>query len=283
VAQWDYQLGGSYTPPTGTKILIRDRTASPDLSVGYNGCYINGFQTQVFFPIATATDFKYRGITMTASSMDCRPRYFSYCNGNRFQIQGYYNDCYINRFQIQGYYNDCYINRFQTQVLYTGCYINRFQTQVLYTGCYINRFQTQVLQWLLHQRISDPGIFLCCNGNDFKLRGITMTASSMDCRPRYFFPIATATDFKYRGITTAATSTDFRPRYYTLVSTSTDFRPWYYNACYINGIQTMVLQRLLHQWNSDPGITAAAMTTDLRLKYYKTAATTTDLMLKYIL
>jgi hypothetical protein len=43
--KFDYQLGGAYTPPSGTVTVVRDRTASiaPGL---YNICYINGFQTQ---------------------------------------------------------------------------------------------------------------------------------------------------------------------------------------------------------------------------------------------
>ncbi|KAF5317120.1 hypothetical protein D9611_003505 [Ephemerocybe angulata] len=43
--KFDYQLGGAYTPPTGTQILTRDRTASPVTGL-YNICYINAFQTQ---------------------------------------------------------------------------------------------------------------------------------------------------------------------------------------------------------------------------------------------
>ncbi|KAF6742933.1 glycoside hydrolase family 114 protein [Ephemerocybe angulata] len=43
--QFDYQLGGEYTPPPGTQIVVRDRTASPAPNV-YNICYINAFQTQ---------------------------------------------------------------------------------------------------------------------------------------------------------------------------------------------------------------------------------------------
>ncbi|KAF6741317.1 glycoside hydrolase family 114 protein [Ephemerocybe angulata] len=43
--KFDYQLGGAYTPPSGTVTVVRDRTASvaPNL---YNICYINAFQTQ---------------------------------------------------------------------------------------------------------------------------------------------------------------------------------------------------------------------------------------------
>ncbi len=41
----DYQLGGSYEPPTGVTIVSRDRTAS--IAEGlYNLCYVNGFQIQ---------------------------------------------------------------------------------------------------------------------------------------------------------------------------------------------------------------------------------------------
>ncbi|KAH6906504.1 glycoside hydrolase family 114 protein [Coprinopsis sp. MPI-PUGE-AT-0042] len=43
--KFDYQLGGAYTPPSGTVTVVRDRTAS--IATGlYNICYINGFQTQ---------------------------------------------------------------------------------------------------------------------------------------------------------------------------------------------------------------------------------------------
>ena len=42
---FDYQLGGSYAPPSGVKILTRDSTANP-VSGLYNICYVNGFQTQ---------------------------------------------------------------------------------------------------------------------------------------------------------------------------------------------------------------------------------------------
>jgi hypothetical protein len=42
---FDYQLGGSYRPPPGTRIVTRDRTASPARGV-YSICYVNAFQTQ---------------------------------------------------------------------------------------------------------------------------------------------------------------------------------------------------------------------------------------------
>ena len=42
---FDYQLGGSYPPPTGVQIVTRDSTSKPAAGL-YNICYINGFQTQ---------------------------------------------------------------------------------------------------------------------------------------------------------------------------------------------------------------------------------------------
>jgi hypothetical protein len=44
-AGFDYQLGGGYTPPPGVTIVGRDRTDKP-AGVGYDICYVNGFQTQ---------------------------------------------------------------------------------------------------------------------------------------------------------------------------------------------------------------------------------------------
>ena len=41
----DYQLGGSYDPPTSVGIVVRDSTAVP-LEAVYSVCYINAFQTQ---------------------------------------------------------------------------------------------------------------------------------------------------------------------------------------------------------------------------------------------
>ncbi|GAA3599069.1 endo alpha-1,4 polygalactosaminidase [Kineosporia mesophila] len=41
----DYQLGGAYTPPAGTKIVTRDRTAKI-VKGAYNICYVNAFQVQ---------------------------------------------------------------------------------------------------------------------------------------------------------------------------------------------------------------------------------------------
>jgi len=43
--QYDSQLGGAYTPPGGTKIVSRDRTAAAAPGL-YNICYVNAFQTQ---------------------------------------------------------------------------------------------------------------------------------------------------------------------------------------------------------------------------------------------
>ncbi|HEX7827381.1 MAG TPA: endo alpha-1,4 polygalactosaminidase [Mycobacterium sp.] len=44
-AGFDYQLGGGYTPPPGVTIVGRDRTNKP-AGLGYDICYVNGFQTQ---------------------------------------------------------------------------------------------------------------------------------------------------------------------------------------------------------------------------------------------
>lgn len=44
-AKVDYQLGGSYTPPSGVTVVSRDRLATPALGI-YNICYVNGFQIQ---------------------------------------------------------------------------------------------------------------------------------------------------------------------------------------------------------------------------------------------
>ena len=43
--KFDYQLGGAYTPPSGTVIVTRDRSAAIAPSL-YNICYVNGFQIQ---------------------------------------------------------------------------------------------------------------------------------------------------------------------------------------------------------------------------------------------
>ena len=45
--KFDYQLGGAYTPPSGTVMVVRDREEAPfNPGTIYNVCYINGFQTQ---------------------------------------------------------------------------------------------------------------------------------------------------------------------------------------------------------------------------------------------
>ncbi|MFI1356252.1 endo alpha-1,4 polygalactosaminidase [Streptomyces sp. NPDC020898] len=44
-AGFDYQIGGAYRPPTGVRIVSRDRTAAPAPGL-YNICYVNAFQAQ---------------------------------------------------------------------------------------------------------------------------------------------------------------------------------------------------------------------------------------------
>ncbi|MEV8565361.1 endo alpha-1,4 polygalactosaminidase [Streptomyces sp. NPDC051322] len=44
-AAFDYQLGGAYTPPAGTRAVSRDRSAPPVPGL-YNICYVNAFQSQ---------------------------------------------------------------------------------------------------------------------------------------------------------------------------------------------------------------------------------------------
>ncbi|MER6629463.1 endo alpha-1,4 polygalactosaminidase [Streptomyces sp. NPDC000987] len=44
-AGFDYQIGGAYPPPSGVRIVTRDRTASPAPGL-YNICYVNAFQAQ---------------------------------------------------------------------------------------------------------------------------------------------------------------------------------------------------------------------------------------------
>lgn len=44
-AGFDYQIGGSYTPPAGVGTVSRDRTADPAPGL-YNICYLNAFQVQ---------------------------------------------------------------------------------------------------------------------------------------------------------------------------------------------------------------------------------------------
>lgn len=43
--QFDYQIGGTYTPSSSVSIVDRDRSAAP-VSGKYNVCYVNAFQTQ---------------------------------------------------------------------------------------------------------------------------------------------------------------------------------------------------------------------------------------------
>ncbi|MCX4903154.1 endo alpha-1,4 polygalactosaminidase [Streptomyces sp. NBC_00878] len=44
-AGFDYQIGGSYPPPAGVRIVARDREAEPAPGL-YNICYVNAFQAQ---------------------------------------------------------------------------------------------------------------------------------------------------------------------------------------------------------------------------------------------
>ncbi|WP_329473708.1 endo alpha-1,4 polygalactosaminidase [Streptomyces sp. NBC_01723] len=44
-ADFDYQIGGAYTPPSGVRVVSRDHTASPAAGL-YNICYVNAFQAQ---------------------------------------------------------------------------------------------------------------------------------------------------------------------------------------------------------------------------------------------
>ncbi|MFE0106702.1 endo alpha-1,4 polygalactosaminidase [Streptomyces sp. NPDC059009] len=44
-ADFDYQLGGPYTPPDGVSVVIRDHTAAPARG-RYGICYVNAFQAQ---------------------------------------------------------------------------------------------------------------------------------------------------------------------------------------------------------------------------------------------
>jgi len=44
-AGFDYQLGGEYAPPSGVRVVVRDRTSAPAAGL-YNVCYVNGFQIQ---------------------------------------------------------------------------------------------------------------------------------------------------------------------------------------------------------------------------------------------
>jgi hypothetical protein len=44
-AQFDYQIGGAYTPDAAVGVVDRDRTSAPAAGK-YNVCYVNAFQTQ---------------------------------------------------------------------------------------------------------------------------------------------------------------------------------------------------------------------------------------------
>jgi Glycoside-hydrolase family GH114 len=44
-AKFDYQLGGTYEPPAGVTVVVRERHATPAPDV-YNICYVNGFQIE---------------------------------------------------------------------------------------------------------------------------------------------------------------------------------------------------------------------------------------------
>jgi hypothetical protein len=44
-AKFDYQIGEPYPPPSGVRVVSRDRKAAP-ASGRYNICYVNAFQTQ---------------------------------------------------------------------------------------------------------------------------------------------------------------------------------------------------------------------------------------------
>ncbi|MET7886934.1 endo alpha-1,4 polygalactosaminidase [Streptomyces avermitilis] len=44
-AGFDYQIGGAYRPPSGVRIVSRDRATSPAPGL-YNVCYVNAFQAQ---------------------------------------------------------------------------------------------------------------------------------------------------------------------------------------------------------------------------------------------
>ncbi len=45
-AAFDYQIGGDYTPRSGTRVVSRDWFAGSPLRGGYSICYVNAFQTQ---------------------------------------------------------------------------------------------------------------------------------------------------------------------------------------------------------------------------------------------
>ncbi|MFF4704737.1 endo alpha-1,4 polygalactosaminidase, partial [Streptomyces sp. NPDC001297] len=57
---FDYQIGGPYTPASGVQIVSRDNSVSPAPGV-YNICYINAFQTQPEDGVTTTSDGKWAG------------------------------------------------------------------------------------------------------------------------------------------------------------------------------------------------------------------------------
>lgn len=67
-AKFDYQLGGAYTPPLGTALVVRDSSAAPAVGL-YNVCYVNGFQTQ---PAERTTWLEQRR-DLVLSGVDGRP------------------------------------------------------------------------------------------------------------------------------------------------------------------------------------------------------------------
>ena len=63
-AKFDYQIGGAYTPPSGVRVVSRDREDPPAAGL-YNICYVNAFQTQ---PIQSEIDdWRARGLTLKDS------------------------------------------------------------------------------------------------------------------------------------------------------------------------------------------------------------------------
>ncbi|MGC0419394.1 endo alpha-1,4 polygalactosaminidase [Embleya sp. AB8] len=44
-ADFDYQIGGPYQPPSNVRVVIRDRSTQPESGL-YNICYVNGYQAQ---------------------------------------------------------------------------------------------------------------------------------------------------------------------------------------------------------------------------------------------
>ncbi|MFF4845513.1 endo alpha-1,4 polygalactosaminidase, partial [Streptomyces collinus] len=59
-ANFDYQIGGPYTPPAGVQVVSRDNSVSPAPGL-YNICYINAFQTQPADGVTATTDGTWAG------------------------------------------------------------------------------------------------------------------------------------------------------------------------------------------------------------------------------